>query len=405
MRTRAEAIRNWFAVHRKALGVQGLLVGVLLLLIVGFVSSMLSDCVARNLKPLFGLSRKQDLITFLAIGMGGVLLALQAVIAHRRSKAMEGNVEEQIKANRHTGDGLVQGRLRNAIEHLGHASDSVRLGGAYELFHLARDNENLRQTVLHILCAHIRVTTRRSRYRKKHAWEPSEEVQSLLELLFRRHHNVFDGLFPDLGGSWLNGAKLSGARLDRAWLRDAYLRGAGLSNAQLRRADLWDTELQGAYLMNARMDNATLYGAKLQGAHFDYATMRGVDLTSARLQGANLSCVQMQAASLNRTLMQGTIFNETQMQGVNRAPRGDRSQILRQYADHDSDFSTVLFSGGMNQDEVDDILKATPSIQRVLLEPKIQPHVGQTSANSPPSGVVSGRYTTEEAEQWTKDAV
>ena len=38
-------------------------------------------------------------------------------------------------------------------------SDSVRLGGAYELFHLAQDTEELRQTVLDILYAHIRRTT------------------------------------------------------------------------------------------------------------------------------------------------------------------------------------------------------------------------------------------------------
>ena len=38
-----------------------------------------------------------------------------------------------------TEQGQRQDRLKNAIEHLGHKSDSVRLGGAYELFHLAKD--------------------------------------------------------------------------------------------------------------------------------------------------------------------------------------------------------------------------------------------------------------------------
>ena len=47
-------------------------------------------------------------------------------------------------------------QMKNAIEHLGHASESVHLGGAYELFHLAEETKELRRTVCDILCAHIR---------------------------------------------------------------------------------------------------------------------------------------------------------------------------------------------------------------------------------------------------------
>ena len=124
--------------------------------------------------------------------MGGVLLAIQAVLSYIRAKAMEdaanaqaGATEQQAKANENAERGLRQERLKNAIEHLGHGSDSVRLGGAYELFHLAQETENLRQTALDILCAHIRRTTGETVYREKHESKPSEEIQSLLTLLFR----------------------------------------------------------------------------------------------------------------------------------------------------------------------------------------------------------------------------
>ena len=107
--------------------------------------------------------------------MGGILITLQALMSYRRAKAMEGTAEsqakateEQAKANQHTEEGQRQERLRNAIEHLGHKSDSVRLGGAYELFHLAEDTEALCQTVLDILCAHIRQTTSEDKYRETH---------------------------------------------------------------------------------------------------------------------------------------------------------------------------------------------------------------------------------------------
>ena len=114
-------------------------------------------------------------------------------------------------------------------------SDSVRLGGAYELFHLAQDNPELSQTVLDILCAHIRRTTSEDEYRKNHHSEPSEEVQSLMTLLFVQDHDVFRGLPVNLQNSWLNGASLKGARLQKANLTKAHLQKAYLWGGKLAR--------------------------------------------------------------------------------------------------------------------------------------------------------------------------
>ena len=119
----------------------------LVVLLAVFIAVMFSENLCW-ISPYLGLSDKNKTLTFLGIGMGGILLALQAVIANRRAKAMEDTAKaqakataEQAKANQNTEQGQRQERLKNAIEHLGHASDSVRLGGAYELFHLAQDTE------------------------------------------------------------------------------------------------------------------------------------------------------------------------------------------------------------------------------------------------------------------------
>ena len=148
------------------------------------------------------------------------------------------------------GDGTEQGqrqdRLKNdAIEHLGHKSASVRLGGAYELFHLARDTPDFRQTVLDILCAHIRQTTGEPEYRKDYKQKPSEEIQSLLALLFVQKHEVFTGRDINLQGSCLNGSNLSQARLEKANLRGAQLYRVDLIGAQLHGANL-GAQLHGA---------------------------------------------------------------------------------------------------------------------------------------------------------------
>ena len=169
---------------------QILLIVLLVVLVVVFVIVMLYD----NPKWIFNLlgiaengESKYEALKFLGIGMGGVLVALQALMSYRRAKAMEKTAKSQADAVLKTEQGQRQDRLKNAIEHLGHESDSVRLGGAYELFHLAKDTlledtkEQLSQTVLDILCAHIRRTTGEDEYREKHKSKPSEEVQRLSE--------------------------------------------------------------------------------------------------------------------------------------------------------------------------------------------------------------------------------
>ena len=203
---------------------------ILSVLTVIFFAVILFDAIEESAGSLLGLTgdtAKNDTLSFIGIAMGGALVALQAIAAYRRAKAMEDVANAQAtaanaqaeaskahaQANQYTERGQRQERLKNAIEHLGHKSDSVRLGGAYELFHLAEDNKKLRQTVLDILCAHIRRTTSEKKYRNNYTWRPSEEIQSLLTLLFVRDHRVFSGCYINLQASWLNGANLKYAKL------------------------------------------------------------------------------------------------------------------------------------------------------------------------------------------------
>ena len=257
---------------------------------------------------------KSRILELIGVGMGGVLLAIGAAVANRRAVAME-------VTNRGAEDERRQERLKNAIEHLGHESDSVRLGGAYELVHLARDTEDLRQTVLDILCAHIRRTTGEAGYREEHRSKPSEEVQSLLTLLFVQEHAVFRGCRIDLQGSWLNGAMLERARLQEANLSGAYLQEANLHEAQLQGANLRDAQLQGANLREAQLQRANLHGAhlkgaQLQGANLHEAQLQRADLREAQLQGANLHVAQLQGANLHEAQLQGANLHAVRLQGA-----------------------------------------------------------------------------------------
>ena len=215
---------------------------------------MFSDDVAIYLQQLLGLNEKHEVLK----NIGYCVLGVVSIwLANKRINVMDATAKNAEAVQR-------QERLKNAIEHLGHKRDSVRMGGAYELFHLAKDTEDFRQTVLNILCAHIRQTTRGDEYKEKYTAEPSEEIQSLLTLIFTQEYDVFEDCSINLQNSYLNGANLSQARLKKANLKQAQLQGADLSKAQLQEAFLASAQLQKVVFIGAKLKGAKLWGAQLE---------------------------------------------------------------------------------------------------------------------------------------------
>ena len=316
--------------------------------------------------------KKYEALKFLGIGMGGLLIAIQAVMSYKRAKALEDTVKN-------TEQGQRQERLKNAIEHLGNASNSVRLGGAYELFHLAEDTEDRgqRQTVLDILCAHIRWTTREGKYRghsggdeieykDKYPSNPSEEIQSLLALLFVQEHKVFTECDINLEGSWLNGSNLDKAHLEKANLRGAQLHEAHLSGAPLHGADLSGAQLHEAHLSGALLHGADLSGAQLHGAH----------LSGALLHGA--SCDDLEY------------------------PYEPFETVINERIGEESDLSGVISAGGLTLEDLASIGKGLPDEDAKKLREKLKAHIGKPESRDLPErrGAIRGKYTYEEARQW-----
>ena len=435
-----------------SLVIGAILTSLLITLIIFFFQVMISDIkdwsTEELFKDLFDVKTKYEVLRFLGISLGGVLLFLQAISSYIRAKAMEDAAkaqakatEEQAKANENTEKGRRQERLKNAIEHLGHEAVSVRLGGAYELFHLARDTylaqntEDLRQTVLDILCAHIRQTTGKKGYQKAFLSKPSEEIQSLLTLLFVQDHDTFKGLHINLHGSWLNGASLERANLERAVLSRAYLQWANLCEAKLQGSDLEFAHLQNARFIKARMQEARLLFANLQGTHLFKAQLQGVILHLARLQGALLSGAYLQGSDLTGVQMQGAELSKAHMEGANLSNahlegaflgeihlqaanlletnlRGatclDRPNLtkftehIRSLTGKQSGLSGVIFAGGLTQEDLDSLVEGLSDDAATKLRAKLILHVSKPVSHELPedSGAILGSYTKEETEQW-----
>ena len=291
--------------------------------------------------------------------------------------------------------------------------------------------------MLDFLCAHIRQATSGSSYQAEHKTEPSEEIQSLLTLLFTEEHDVFEDCPINLQGSYLNGATLVQARLKKANLREAQLQDADLKYARLQGADLYKARLQKADLMEAQLERAELelaemqranlsaarmqgarlsvtqlqgaklMNAELQGANLKYARLQGATLWQAQMQGADLFRVQLQGADLGVAQLQGAILMETQLQGVSSPkahplPSAGFESRIRNRIGKFSDLTGIFFSGGLRQKDLDFLCEGLSAGQDQALRKTLRPHVGQPASNELPSdsGVETGAYTQEEAEQW-----
>ena len=372
----------------------------------------------KRIFNLLGVSKKEqpkyEALKFLGISMGGILVALQALMSYKRAKAMEETAKAQADAVLKAEDGLRQERLKNAIEHLGYDSDSVRMGGAYELFHLAEDNKDLRKTAFDILCADIRQTTSEGEYQEKLKSKPSEEIQSLLTLLFVQSHEIFKGFQINLQGSWLNGANLREARLQGAILTGAYLRKskldrahlqranlveahlekASLSEAHLQEADLFEVRMQEAYLKQARLQGACLMAGSLQAANLDNAYLQGAYLLGVRLQGTHLSFVYLSGATLSGAKLQGA-GGQSWTSSTSFACR------IRKSINKESDVSRLV-SGGIEQEGLDLVFEGVSDEKKKLIRESLRPHIGKPMSYGLPedSGAITGAYTKEEAEEW-----
>ena len=127
------------------------------------------------------------------------------------------------------------------------------------------------------------------------------------------------------------------------------------------------------------------------------AQLQGVDLTLAKLQGTFLSVAQLQEATLMRTYLQGVRCQEVQ--------HLEFEKIMRQSIGQQSDLSTVTFSGGLTNKELDSIVKDLPDRKAMELRTKLELHIGKSTSNNLPenSRAITKPYTEEEAEKWIAD--
>lgn len=391
---------------------------------------------------------KHDVLTAIGWGIAGAVSLLALFYTGKRANALDSTAKAQMLTVQNAEARLTQERLKNAIEHLGHKMASVRMGGAYEIFLLAKENMSDRdfvQNLLDILCGHIRDITRGKDYQSEYKAEPSEEIQSLLNLLFVQDHAVFEGCSINLQGSYLKGAILTWAKLQRAHLEHAQMQNVNLGSARLQNAKLDKANLDGANFggallkktefVEANLQNANLSASHAQHAHFMWAQLQNANLSGAQLQRAWLPATQLQNAKLAHAQLQGANLGGAILQGADLSCANLRgafihaSKLQLTNLSH-AQFQGALIIGGVRlrenklkelqlqgvggkesdrpswNDSFEQIMKnrvgKDTSPNGIIWESA----EGEQWANKElleKNGAVTGSYTEEEAEQWIKE--
>ena len=345
-----------------------------------------------------GVTQKAAALKTLGFIIAGIGALLGVVVANRRAKALADSAKAADDTAKAAEAGNRQRAFKDGVGHLGSDKSSVRQGGAHALFHLALEDEKLRESIAGVLCAHIQETTGAKKYEEQHKDKPSTEMQSLLSLLFTTE-TVDEG------------------RLARFWqgitpnLDFCYFRRMQLRNAQWRGAKLNTTEFQGALLFDANFQGASLLAANLQWAGLNGARFHGAYLDMAQLQGADLQEAQFQGAGFYRTGLQQAKFNRSEFRGISSKEPTDHFQSFEQRiedrANEKSDFSGVIFEGGMSAEGVAAIESAIEIegsiLPRADVVKRLKSEIGQPEGHTPPNGVIDDRYNDEDAERWIQE--
>ena len=302
----------------------------LVIIFIVFLGVIFIESISTTVSSQLDIKNKSETLKFIGLGMSGILAAIGAVAINRRATAQVKNVEAQVENNRLIEKGHIDDRFKSATENLGSEHPAGRISAFYQFYYLAKDNENdnLRENILDILCAHIRNITSEESYKEERGKEkPTEECQILLNILFKSNDkSVFGTFSANLKETYLVKANLAeanleGANFERANLMEAKMFNANLSRANfceanLMKVDIGDTNLSGANLESANLEEANIFRGNLSYAKLMLATINLAELASANLSRADLSYAKLMKANLSGANLLEANLSNTKLLGT-----------------------------------------------------------------------------------------
>lgn len=308
----------------------------------------------RNNSP-YSFSSTTKLKRWLEKHIGMILTVISTIFVIVNIHAISGQNENAIKLERN-------GRFKNAIDQLGDDKSTIVLGGIYTLHRIAEEDESYTESVFKILSAYVRDTTKSSNYQAMYEEEPSEPIQTILELLsvneadFKVYYKTGNKLILNFANVYLRGANLKDASLIAARLEMADLAGVNLASADLTGAILHAANLEGTFLSKANLSGAYLTSANLTAAFLSEANLRAAFLSEANLTDAFLNKSDLRGAYSAAEDLRGNVYFEERVK-YRIGKETDLSEIKDGYDPEDPQFRGKPVFGVYDGAEAEEIIK------------------------------------------------
>jgi len=237
----------------------------------------------------FGLPLRDFITAWIALG--GIIGVVSNIILTQKRITLQENqqIKQQEQFEKQIGKQndqiqiqqkqLSDTRFSSGVELLGNPNESARIGGAFNLFFLAKEfPDEYLNPVCEILCAHIRTITNDEIYQKKYNKKPSNEIQTLIKLLFQKDNQcnlIFDKCNKNLIGAFLSGTEFIGATISNVYFRESTLSGVSFLGARLCNVDfVYLTALKDVIFWEAKLSRVNFWGTKLCNVDFSNAEFK-----------------------------------------------------------------------------------------------------------------------------------
>jgi hypothetical protein len=182
---------------------------------------------------------------------------------------------------------LQDSRFATGVNLLGNSNESARIGGVYCLYYLANEfRDDYLIPVCEIICAHIRSITRDNRYQEAYNKMPSNEIQTIIDLLFKKDKNetiIFENCQKNLTRTFLHGVDFFRAKITNTHfyfssiksvtflyrsLKESALTNVGFNSATLNDVKFIATSQTDVEYINTKFINVDFTNASLNNVRF-----------------------------------------------------------------------------------------------------------------------------------------
>jgi len=206
------------------------------------------------------------------------------------------------------------------IKSLDSKVDSTRINAISHLYKLANEyRDDYLNNICDEFCSKIRKITGESSYRINNQNSPSEEIQKIINVLFKREKDglIFDRLTKDLNGAYLYGADFGNAILNKVDFRNAILSNASFVSARLQNTDFREARLdENVNFENAVLDTVNFRYNTLTDVIFKKSTLRHVIFLTTNLNSVNFENAYFNVANFNSSKMVDVSFIGADMTSV-----------------------------------------------------------------------------------------